>query len=66
MYYKSNIDNLKSFLRPINSRQIAEAIVLTINKLSSNCVVTKEESTSTLKWSDIFAGRRTILRDFKS
>jgi hypothetical protein len=49
MDYNSNIDNLKSILNPINNRKIAEAIILTINKFSSKCVVTNEESTSTIK-----------------
>jgi hypothetical protein len=62
---KSDIDNLKSILRFINNRQIAEAIMLTFNKFSSKCVMTKEESISTIKWSDIVGGLRTIKRDFK-
>jgi hypothetical protein len=65
MDYKSDIENLKSILHSIKNRQIAEAIELTINKFSSRCVVTKEESTSSIKWSDIVAGRRTSQRNFK-
>jgi hypothetical protein len=47
--YKSDIDNLQSILHSLNNRQIAEAIILTINKFLSKCVVTNEESTSTIK-----------------
>ena len=65
MDYKSDIDNLKSILHSLNNWQIAEAVILTINKFSSKHVVTKEESTSTIKWLDIVAGRRAIRRDFK-
>jgi hypothetical protein len=65
MDYNGNIDNLKSILNPINNRKIAEAIILTINKFSSKCVVTNEESTSTIKWSHIVARRRIIQHDFK-
>jgi hypothetical protein len=66
MDYKSDIDNLKSIFHSINDRQSAEAVILTINKFSSKCVVTKEESTSMIKWLAIVAGRRTIQRDFKN
>ena len=65
MDYKSDIDNLKSLLHSINNRQIAEAVILTINKFSSKLVVTKEECTSTIKWSNTVARRRSIQRDFK-
>lgn len=65
MDYKSDIGNLQSILHSINNWKIAEAIILTINKFSSKCVVTNEESTSTIKWSDIVAGWRTIRRDYK-
>jgi hypothetical protein len=65
MDYKSDIDNLKTILHSIDNWQIAEAVILTINKFSSKHVVTKEESTSTIKWLDIVAGRRAIQRDFK-
>ena len=65
MDYKSDIGNLQSILHSINNWQIAEAIILNINKFSSKCVVTNEESTSTITWSDIVAGQRTIQRDFK-
>jgi hypothetical protein len=65
MDYKSDTDNLKSILHSINNWQIAEAVILTINKFPSKHVVTKEESTSTIKWLDIVAGRRAIQRDFK-
>ena len=63
MDYKSDIDNLKSVLHSINNRQ--SAVILTISKFSSKCVVTKEEFTSTIKCSALFTGRRTIQRDFK-
>jgi hypothetical protein len=65
MDYKSDIDNLKSILHSIKNWQIADAIVLTINKFSSRCVVTKEEFTSIIKWLDIVAGRRISQRNFK-
>jgi hypothetical protein len=65
MDYKSDIDNLKSILHSIKNWQIADAIVLTNNKFSSRCVVTKEESTSTIKWSDIVAGQRIGQCNFK-
>jgi len=63
--YKSDIDNLKSILHSINNQQIAEAVILPINKFSSKCVVTNEESTSAIKWSDIVAGWRTMKCDLK-
>jgi len=65
MDYKSDIDNLGSNLHSINNQQIFEAVILTINKFSSKGVVTKKESTSTIKWLDSVAGRRAIQRDFK-
>ena len=61
--YKSDIDNLKSILHSINNWQIAKAVFFDHNKFSSKCV--QEESTSTIKWSNIVAERRTIHRDFK-
>jgi len=65
MDYKSDIDNLKSILYSIKNWQIADAIILTNNKFSSRCVVTKEESTSMVKWSDIVAGQRISQCNFK-
>jgi hypothetical protein len=65
MYYRSDIDNLKSILHSINNRHITETVILAINKFSSKCEVTKKETTSTIKWLDIVAGRRAIQRDFK-
>jgi hypothetical protein len=65
MDYKSGTDNLKSILHCTNSRQIAEAVILTVNKFSSKCVIIKEESTSTIKWSNIVAGRKTTQLDFR-
>jgi hypothetical protein len=65
MDYKSDIDNLKSIIHSINNRQIAEANILTINKFSSKCVVTKEEFTYTIKRSNVVAGLKTIQLDFK-
>jgi len=65
MDYKSDIDNLKSILHSINSRQIAEAVILSISRFSSKCVLTNEESTSAIEWSDIVAGWRTIHCAFK-
>jgi hypothetical protein len=64
MDYKSDIGNLQSILHSINNWKIAEAIILTINKFSSKCVVTNEESTSMIRWSVIIAGRGTIRCDF--
>ena len=50
-----------------NTEPLVEScnVILTVNKFSSKCVVTKEESTSKIKWLDIVAGRRAIQRDFK-
>jgi hypothetical protein len=66
MDYKSDIDNLKSILHSIKNRQIADVIVLTIGKFSSRCIVTKEDSTSTIKGSNIVAGRRISQHNFKT
>ena len=38
---------------------------MSVNKFSSKCVVTNEESTSAINWADIVARRRTIQCDFK-
>jgi len=49
MDYKSDIDNLKSILHSVNNRQISEAVILSISKFSSKCVVTNEEFTPAIK-----------------
>ena len=65
MDYKSDIDNLKSLFHSINNRQIAEAVILTISKFSSKRVVTKEECTSTIKWSNTVQLTKPKNKDYK-
>jgi hypothetical protein len=65
MDYKSDIDNLKSILHSVNNWKIAEAVILSISRFSSKCLVINEESTSAFKLSDIVARWRTIHCAFK-